>query len=79
MKTVYVTKPSLPPIEEFQALLKEIWTSEYITNSGPFHEQIEKKLAEYLEVEYISVFSNGTLALITALQFGMVFSLYLLI
>jgi dTDP-4-amino-4,6-dideoxygalactose transaminase len=68
MKKVFVTKPSLPPLVEFQSLLSEIWESEYITNSGDFHTALETKLAEYLGVEYISVFSNGTLALITALQ-----------
>ena len=68
MKPIYVTKPSLPPIEEFEVLLSEIWKSEYITNSGPFHEKLEEKLAQYLGVKYISIFSNGTLALITALQ-----------
>lgn len=68
MKSIYVTKPSLPPFDEFMDSLSEIWKSEYITNSGPFHEKLEKELADYLGVEYISVFSNGTLALITALQ-----------
>ncbi|MCO6499203.1 MAG: aminotransferase class I/II-fold pyridoxal phosphate-dependent enzyme, partial [Vicingus serpentipes] len=68
MKPIYVTKPSLPPIEEFQDYLKMIWESEYITNSGPFHQKLEEDLAQYLGVKYISVFSNGTLALITALQ-----------
>jgi dTDP-4-amino-4,6-dideoxygalactose transaminase len=68
MKPIYVTKPSLPPLNEFKEVLKEIWNSEYITNSGPFHEKLEEELADYLGVKYISLFSNGTLALITALQ-----------
>ena len=68
MKNTYVTKPSLPPLSEFHQMLSEIWESEYITNSGPFHQKLEEELAKYLGVEYISVFSNGTLALITALQ-----------
>jgi dTDP-4-amino-4,6-dideoxygalactose transaminase len=68
MKPIYVTKPSLPSLDDFHESLKEIWKSEYITNSGEFHQELEKKLAEYLGVEYLSVFSNGTLALITALQ-----------
>jgi dTDP-4-amino-4,6-dideoxygalactose transaminase len=65
---VYVTQPSLPPMEEFTELLKQIWDTKILTNNGPFHQQFEKELADYLGVKYISVFSNGTLALITALQ-----------
>ena len=67
-KPVYVTEPFLPPLEEFQEYLKEIWESKWLTNNGQFHQDFEKKLCEYLEVPYISLFSNGTLALITALQ-----------
>jgi dTDP-4-amino-4,6-dideoxygalactose transaminase len=67
-KPIYVTQPALPPLEEFTELLKKIWDKKILTNNGPFHEQFEKALAEYLGVKYISVFSNGTLALITALQ-----------
>lgn len=67
-KPIYVTQPALPPLEEFTDLLKEIWDSKIITNNGPFHQQFEHALAAYLGVKHISVFSNGTLALITALQ-----------
>ena len=67
-KPIYVTQPALPPLEEFTGLLKQIWQNKILTNSGPFHQQFEKELADYLGVKYISVFSNGTLALITALQ-----------
>ena len=67
-KPIYVTQPALPPLEEFTEFLKQIWANKILTNNGPFHEQFEKELAEYLGVKYISVFSNGTLALITALQ-----------
>ena len=67
-KPIYVTQPSLPPLEEFTELLKQIWENKIITNNGPFHQQFEKELADYLGVKYISVFSNGTLALMTALQ-----------
>jgi dTDP-4-amino-4,6-dideoxygalactose transaminase len=67
-KPIYVTQPALPPLEDFTALLREIWESRIITNNGPFHQQFEQALADYLGVKYISVFSNGTLALITALQ-----------
>lgn len=65
---IFVTRPSLPPLEEFTDYLSEIWNSKQLTNDGPFHREFEKKLAEYLGVKYLSLFSNGTLALITALQ-----------
>lgn len=65
---VYVTQPALPPLHEFVEYLKQIWGSKIITNNGPFHQQFEKELADYLGVKYISLFSNGTLALVTGLQ-----------
>ena len=65
---IYVTRPALPPLEEFTEYLKKIWNSAILTNNGPFHQQFEKELADYLGVKYLSVFSNGTLALVTALQ-----------
>jgi len=65
---IYVTKPYLPPLEEFIPYLEEIWENRILTNGGPFHKQLEDKLCQYLGVKYISLFSNGTLALITALQ-----------
>lgn len=68
MKKIYVTQPSLPPLEEFIPYLQQIWNNKWLTNNGPFHQQLEKELCEYLGVKYISLFSNGTLALITALQ-----------
>lgn len=67
-KQITVTSPLLPSLDEFQGLLKEIWDSKWITNNGQFHRQLEKELAEYLKVPYISLFTNGTLPLITALQ-----------
>ena len=67
-KQITVTAPLLPDLEEFNALLKEIWDSKWITNNGSFHKQLEKELAEYLKVPYISLFTNGTLPLLTALQ-----------
>jgi len=67
-KPVYVTQPALPPMEEFSIYLNQIWESKILTNNGPFHQQFEKELADYLGVKYLSVFANGTLALITALQ-----------
>lgn len=67
-KLITVTAPLLPSLEEFNELLKEIWESKWITNNGTFHQQLEKALCEYLKVPYISLFTNGTLPLITALQ-----------
>jgi len=64
----YVTQPYLPPLEEFLPYLREIWGSKWLTNNGQFHQKLEKSLAEYLGVPHISLFANGTLALITALQ-----------
>ena len=65
---ITVTSPLLPDLDEFNALLKEIWDSKWITNNGQFHQRLEKELAEYLKVPYLSLFTNGTLPLITALQ-----------
>ncbi len=63
-----VTKPQLPPLSEFNDYLKKIWDNQWLTNNGPFHQELEEALCEYLGVKYISLFSNGTLALITAIQ-----------
>jgi len=65
---ITVTQPCLPPLEEFIPYLESIWESKWLTNNGPLHEQLELELAGYLGVKYISLFSNGTLALISALQ-----------
>lgn len=65
---ITVTSPLLPDLADFNELLKEIWDSKWITNNGNFHQQLEKALAEYLKVPYISLFTNGTLPLLTALQ-----------
>lgn len=67
-ETIPVTSPLLPDLDEFHEMLKEIWKSKWITNNGNFHKQLEKELAEYLKVPYLSLFTNGTLPLITALQ-----------
>lgn len=67
-KIITVTAPLLPDLEEFNVLLKEIWDSKWITNNGSFHQRLEKALCEYLKVPYISLFTNGTLPLITAFQ-----------
>ena len=64
----YVTQPYLPPLEEFIPYLETIWDSRILTNGGPYHQQFERALADYLGVNHISLFSNGTVALVTALQ-----------
>ena len=68
MKKIYVTQPYLPPLEDFIPYLEKIWESKCLTNAGPFHEQLENRLEEYLGVDHIALFTNGTIALITALQ-----------
>jgi len=65
---VFVARPFLPPLEEFVPYLEKIWGSHILTNDGPFHQELEQKLCDYLGVKYISLFSNGTMALIAALQ-----------
>ena len=65
---ITVTSPLLPNLEEYNALLQDIWNRKWITNNGYYHQQLEQALAEYLRVPYISLFTNGTLPLITALQ-----------
>ena len=67
-KPIYVTQPSLPDLQEFIPYLQKIWENKILTNNGPFHQQLEKELAQFLGVPYISLFANGTLALVTALQ-----------
>jgi dTDP-4-amino-4,6-dideoxygalactose transaminase len=65
---ILVTQPSLPDLKDFTKSLEKIWESKWLTNNGQFHQEFEKKLANHLGVNYISLFSNGTLGLITALQ-----------
>ncbi len=65
---IYVTQPYLPPLQEFIPYLEKIWDSKILTNKGPFHRQLEQALGEYLGVDHIALFANGTLALVTALQ-----------
>ena len=67
-KPIYVTQPSLPDLQEFIPYLEEIWENKILTNNGPFHQQLEKELAEFLGVPYISLFAIGSLVLVTALQ-----------
>jgi len=67
-KPIYVTQPVLPPLEEFIPYLQEIWDNKILTNGGPFHQQLEQALCDYLGVKHLALFTNGTLALVTALQ-----------
>ena len=67
-KKITVTSPLLPDLQEFIPYLEDIWDRKWVTNNGFYHKELEKKLAEYLGVEFISLFTNGTLPLITALQ-----------
>ena len=67
-KKIFVTKPYLPPLKEYTQYLEEIWQSQYITNSGPFHAQLESELCKYLGVKHISLFCNGTIALLVAIK-----------
>jgi len=68
IRPTFVTKPFLPPLSELVPYLEQIWETRILTNSGPFHQQLESELCEYLGVEHISLFNNATIALITALQ-----------
>ena len=68
MNKTFVTQPFLPPLEEFMPYLEKIWQEKRVTNNGIFHQQLEAELAGYLGVSKMSLFTNGTIALITALQ-----------
>ncbi|WP_300056779.1 DegT/DnrJ/EryC1/StrS family aminotransferase [Sulfitobacter sp.] len=67
-KKIFVTQPFLPDLEEFTPYLEQIWQNKQLTNNGPFHRELEQALCDYLNVEHLSLFSNGTIALVTALQ-----------
>lgn len=67
-KPIFVTRPALPPLSEFMEKVAAIWATGVITNNGPLHQELERKLEEYLGVEHLSLFSNGTLALLAALR-----------
>lgn len=67
-KPIYVTQPYLPPLEEFVPYLQQIWDNKVLTNGGPMHQQLEAALGDYLGVEHVALFNNGTIALLTALQ-----------
>ncbi len=65
---IYVTQPDLPPLAEFLPYLQKIWDSKILTNGGPFHQMLEQELADHLGVQHISLFTNATIALVTAIQ-----------
>ena len=65
---ILVTQPTLPDLESYKNILKHIWHNKWLTNNGPFHQDFEQKLANYLDVPYISLFNNGTIALMVALK-----------
>lgn len=67
-KLITVTSPLIPPLEEFTPYLEDIWKRKWLTNNGHYHQELEKALCEYLNVPYISLFTNGTLPLMAALQ-----------
>lgn len=67
-KNIPVTQPFLPDLNEFTPYLEKIWNNRWLTNNGPFHQQLEAALCEYLGVDHVSLFNNATIALITALQ-----------
>jgi dTDP-4-amino-4,6-dideoxygalactose transaminase len=66
--SIFVAQPHLPPLEEFIPSLRQIWDRKILTNGGPFHVKLEDALCEYLGVNHIALFNNGTIALVTALQ-----------
>jgi dTDP-4-amino-4,6-dideoxygalactose transaminase len=68
LSATFVTQPYLPPLEEFIPYLRQIWDSKVLTNGGPFHQQLEEALCKHLGVEHLALFTNGTIALVTALQ-----------
>lgn len=67
-KSIMVTQPYLPPLEEFIPYLQKIWDSKWLTNNGSFHQQLEQALCEFLDVDHLALCANGTIALVTALQ-----------
>lgn len=67
-KDIYVTQPNLPPLAEFIPYLQAIWNNKILTNGGPFHQELESALCQYLGVQHVSLFANGTIALVTALK-----------
>lgn len=67
-KPIFVTQPYLPPLDEFIPYLERIWDNKWLTNNGPYHQELEETLCKYLGVKHLALFTNGTIALVTALQ-----------
>lgn len=67
-RSIYITQPALPSLDDFLPYLEDIWKDRWLTNNGKFHQQLEKEMADYLGVKHVALFANGTLALLTALQ-----------
>ena len=67
-RTIHVTQPDLPPLDEFLPMLREIWDSRVLTNGGPFHQRLEQALCAHLGVDHLALVANATLGLVTALQ-----------
>ena len=67
-EAIYVTRPSMPPFDEYPALIKELWSNRRLTNMGKFHEEFRQKLREYLLADYVALFANGHMALELSLQ-----------
>lgn len=67
-KPIYVTQPYMPPLEAFLPYLEQIWKNKWLTNAGPYHQELETALTQNLEVPHLSLFANGTIALVVALQ-----------
>jgi dTDP-4-amino-4,6-dideoxygalactose transaminase len=65
---VTVTRPTMPPLAEYAKLLEGVWERRWLTNDGELHRELEAKLAAHLEVEHLSLFCNGAIALLVALQ-----------
>lgn len=67
-KEIYVTKPSMPPYEEYIKAIRPLWDTGWLTNMGKYHAELERDLKEYLDVEQVSLMVNGHMALELAIQ-----------
>ena len=68
MKEIYITKPYLPPIDEYIEKISRIWQNHVLTNMGPLHREFEQYLTQFLQVPFCLAFANGHLALEMAIQ-----------
>jgi dTDP-4-amino-4,6-dideoxygalactose transaminase len=67
-KPIMVTRPLFPDLERYHAQLEDVWESQWLSNNGPKHKELEAKLKEYIKAKNISLFNNGTIALMVAVQ-----------